>query len=202
VAIGYAILSIPSVLGFWWPDGPNETQVRYAAFFDDDGLHEDLRIDRRFKSAECWTTSQSRPSNPFAARCLAGNTILDPCEMNSATTVGACAGAPWDRVVLVNRVVLRAAYSKKRAELFREAESDSLWNPQVRPWALELMSGEKCFFLQGAQSLTVGGVRRNYKCDSGFVIGAPDMAPAIWRAKHIKADAVATTDERVKIAWY
>lgn len=101
VAIAYAVISVPSVVGFWWPDGPNETQVRYAAFFDDNGLKRDVPVKRKVARANCWTFSQSRPTNPYAARCMSGHTILDPCELNLGQTAAACAGAPWDPIVLV-----------------------------------------------------------------------------------------------------
>lgn len=83
-----------------------------------------------------------------------------------------------------------------------EQDAQSLWHPKSRPWAMELVDGERCFFLQGTQSLTVGGTRRNYECDDGWVIGDPDTQSPLWRAKYIEHDSVSTTDERIKVAWY
>jgi hypothetical protein len=57
------------------------------------------------------------------------------------------------------------------------------WPTDSPPWALELMSGERCVFAEGATSV-VEGRRLNYTCSrSHYLWGPPDTSHALWRIR-------------------
>lgn len=105
-------------------------------------------------TGSCWTSSIAALGSTSAFRCLAGNTIYDPCFVAphpARPLQVACLPAPWGR-----------------AEVLRVPNL-----PQVepiksgRPWALVLSNGARCVTATGTVP-QVHGVSLGYTCTGGM----------------------------------
>jgi hypothetical protein len=141
-------------------------------------------------SGHCWTQSLST-SRGDAYRCMAGNSIYDPCFAQSAHPKAvACAADPFS-----NRVALL----KLLKPLPSAPNQTTQWlQPHNQPFGIELANGDRCVFVTGATD-AVNGDRLNYECrDPLWIIGTPSHANGVWTArtvrwpnKHVSAAAIA-----------
>jgi hypothetical protein len=122
---------------------------------------------------QCNTGSEAVVGHVY--RCFDGNVIRDPCYYDNRTSadegndVVLCVESPWSRSAVRLRVdTLDSSYGRR---------------PGGPPWALELMSGERCVFAEGATNV-VRGRRLNYTCSrSHYLWGSPDTSHALWRIR-------------------
>jgi hypothetical protein len=133
-------------------------------------------------------------SGETAFRCSAGDVIRDPCFADAASStaeraVVVCVASPWAEDVVRLRV---------RGELQTVLGAP----PDGPPWALQLASGRRCVFLQGARP-TIGGRRMTYGCGAGrFLFGSPDRSGPTWRIR--QADSPRGSHQRkvaIAAAW-
>jgi hypothetical protein len=105
-------------------------------------------------TGSCWTSSIAALGSTSAYRCLAGNTIYDPCfaaPHPAQPLQVACLPAPWGRAEVLRVPTL----------------------PQVdpiaggRPWALVLSNGARCVSATGTVP-QVRGVSLGYSCTGGM----------------------------------
>jgi hypothetical protein len=68
------------------------------------------------------------------------------------------------------------------------------------PWALELTNGERCVFIQGTGGL-VDGMRLNYKCGTGWVVGELDQGKEVWRANYYRERILEISQVDVRRIW-
>lgn len=119
------------------------------------------------RTGSCFSTSVAVP-RADAYRCLAGNSIEDPCFASPVATsppTVACVPAPWDEAtVLTVTGTLPAASGVRLAD---------------DPWALQLANGARCVASTGTVP-SVGAMSLNYVCGPGVdagiiqVSGSPD----------------------------
>jgi hypothetical protein len=109
-------------------------------------------------------------------RCFDGNVIRDPCFSNpSASTaagdpVVACVESPWARTAV-------------SLHLDGEPSSAGQAAPGRPPWALQLASGPRCVFAEGASNV-VHGRRLNYFCSGRrYLFGTPRTSAPTWRIR-------------------
>lgn len=121
----------------------------------------------------CWTTSIAVP-RAGAYRCLAGNTILDPCFVPKAASarsrIVACYADPWSAPMYMT---LTAALPKVDGAL-----------PPNHPWGLRLASGARCVAVTGTVQV-VGNVALTYACGgqaaAGLVNSTSGLRTAFFR---------------------
>ncbi|MCW2993723.1 MAG: hypothetical protein JWQ18_1218 [Conexibacter sp.] len=162
----------------------------YSPFAADGTLAPGLRAHPAF-GGTCDTGSFVIPG-PTVFRCFAGDVIRDPCFADVAGSTAArpvvvCAESPWVKDVVRLRV---------RGTLDASGGAPA----GAQPWALQLASGRRCTFNEGA-SPAMAGRRENYTCDAGrFLFGTPDRGSATWRIRqassprgdHLRTVAIAT----------
>jgi len=145
-------------------------------------------------SGKCFAASLASQGRPDAWRCMAGNTILDPCFESQPPGAGplACAASPWSsQIRLLTPVGGVPRNQANHGDLVSEM-----------PWALELADGSRCTFLTGA-TLAVAGLRWNYGCSSGAeVIGEVYRGDPVWRVfvRSVSGPIIRQVD--VRVAWY
>jgi hypothetical protein len=166
-------------------------RLRYTPFASDGSAIARLAVTPHY-NGQCNSGSEVVVGDVY--RCFDGHFIRDPCyyDRRASDVEGAdvllCVGSPWSHSAVRLRV-------------------DTLDRPHGRlpggpPWALELMSGERCVFAEGATNV-VAGRRLNYICSrSHYLFGAPDTARALWGIRGSK-DYDGTTMRRLAIraAW-
>jgi hypothetical protein len=164
--------------------------VTYSPFAADGTLSPGLRATPAF-GGTC-DTGSFVVSGEAVFRCFAADVIRDPCFADvagstSERAVVVCVASPWAKDVVRLRV---------RGPLNAQGGAPS-GGP---PWALQLASGRRCTFLEGATT-TVGGRRMNYGCGAGRVLlGTPDRSGPTWRIRqatspggaHLRKVAIAT----------
>lgn len=147
------------------------TEVQTYDPIDDDGtLRAGLTVERGGTTAECWTESYAAYG---AIRCSVGDFIRDPCFIDTRVEQNAvlCVRDPWSTVALGYDV---------------EGDLPDPTGPKVTPWALELKSGARCTFAQGAGQ-AVGSFRMNYICSKSKkrrspvpLYGSPNRSRPTW----------------------
>jgi hypothetical protein len=145
-------------------------------------------------SGACWTASLASASRADAWRCTAVNRIHDPCFAGfiGADPVAACPPDPWS-----SEVVLLSLSGTPPGDVTRPP--NLLDGP---PWAVELVSGERCTMLTGA-TWGVAGMRANYGCSQGVsVVGEIDRRGPTWRAFVLRAGAAMMSQVEIRIAYY
>ncbi len=128
-------------------------------------------------SGNCWTDSLST-SRGDAYRCMAGNSIYDPCFAPAKHPHAvACSNDPFAK-----RIVL----FKLTKPLPSAPTPMTQWlQPHNQPWGLLLTNGEKCAFETGATD-AVHDERLNYQCkDPRWIIGLPDHSTPLWTAQSV-----------------
>jgi hypothetical protein len=139
-------------------------------------------------SGSCWTSSIALPS--FTTfRCLAGNSILDPCfapPHATAPKTVACFTDPWSPGVLLT---LTSALPKP--------------DPGTRtsPWALELANGAHCVAVTGTVD-QVGELNLGYGC-GGIAEAGLQGAPGSALSVEYRASAAQPLRRvAVRTAWH
>jgi hypothetical protein len=145
---------------------------RYTPFTATGAAKPSLRVTPHF-GGNCNSASFIVRGDVF--RCFDGNFIRDPCYHDAATSaqtqrdVVLCVSSPWSRSAV-----------RLRADTLDHSGALKVGAP---PWALELASGVRCVFAEGATNV-VGGRRLNYVCTHGrFGFGVPDTSQPTWRIR-------------------
>lgn len=145
-------------------------------------------------NGECFAASLASQGRPDAWRCMAGNTILDPCFESQPPGAGplACAASPWSSQIRMLKPVKPVPRSQaNHGDLVSEM-----------PWALELADGSRCTFLTGATA-AIAGLRWNYGCPSGaWVIGEVYRGDPVWRVFVRPVSGAVVKQVDVLVAWY
>lgn len=163
------------------PASPTGTVVRPFHAYDAHGQLA-VRVED-ITTGNCWTTSIADPV-PHAYRCLAGNTIYDPCfaPASGQVTQVACMSAPWaDAEVLQLSGKLPAASAAPGTH---------------RPWAFVLAGGIRCVAATGTVP-EVAGVNLGYECGDGS--NATLVDPSAKQVVAQRAAPGATTLTRVLV---
>lgn len=165
----FSVLLLPAAAAAGTHPAPARTTVRHVRpTGQGNHLKPGYRVDRR-TAGRCWTTSAVQDD---AYRCMAGNSILDPCwRLGPGRRRAVCLVVPWRHRVEVIRLRSRPA---------------SLGVPSHRLWGLRLANGARCAAAQGATGIYRGSPVEFY-CTRGFsVVGEPDRSAATWRAHVIE----------------
>lgn len=153
------------------------TAKAYSPFAADGALAPGLRA-HPASGGTCDTGSFVIPG-PTVFRCFAGDVIRDPCFADVAGSTAerplvVCAGSPWARDVV-------------RLRVHGTLDASGGAPADAPPWALQLASGRRCTFNEGA-SPAIGGLRQSYTCDKGrFLYGTPDRGGATWRIRQARS---------------
>ena len=116
----------------------------------------------------CWTESLAS-GQPDAWRCMAGNSIYDPCFTIAGETGAVACGASPTGDPYAFRLKLTRPLPERTA-------------PAIdRPWMVELADDVVCGYLTGA-STGVGGERANYGCTDGWYILGDPRPGHVWMA--------------------
>lgn len=169
------------------------TQVRIFKPFNPNGdLVVGLAVTGKIEGS-CWTESLAAPGRPDAWRCMAGNTIYDPCFASLAGSELACAQEPW-----AANAVLLTLHSPLPE---RTAPTGPLLTGL--PWALELENGRRCTLLTGATT-GIAGMRLNYGCTGDtYAVGDIDRSLPRWRVFFgTQHRSLALDQVGVVTAWY
>jgi hypothetical protein len=103
-------------------------------------------------------------------------------------------GTPWE-----TKAVILSSKDRKGFGLPKYVTSDR--PPKRHPWAMELANGQRCFFIQGAGQVTVGGMRVNYECKVGNVVGVPRRG-SVWNALYLEPQSTETDETDVTAVWF
>jgi hypothetical protein len=142
------------------------------------------------RAGSCWTASIA-VADPDAFRCLAGNTIEDPCFAPPAPARPSsvvCLPDPWSAgTVLSLTAALPTGSGRPR--------------PSPTPWALELANGAHCVAVTGTVS-TVAGVALNYHCGGDRSAGLIRTGSVANRAEYAATTAGRLTSVAVTAVWF
>jgi hypothetical protein len=132
-----------------------------------------VELRTRSRSGDCPSGSEATTRRD-AWRCFSGNGVFDPC-FSSARDRGivVCPEAPW----LPKGVEIRLT-----KPLIHANGNHSVPARSLQPWALELSSGLRCLFADGATNV-VEGQRLNYFCGAGSqegLWGYPERTATPW----------------------
>ncbi|CEK10162.1 hypothetical protein [Legionella hackeliae] len=141
-------------------------------------------------TGQCFQQSQ-RIKREDAWRCLAAGKVYDPCFVKpyGAHTEAVCPQSPWEGGSI--KINLSSALDNSQHTLLDMSEA--------YPWALELISGEKC------QAVDEGGVYDNlpihYQCDSQTILlGHLQRCKSEWSILQRTSAGVSTA--LVAKAWF
>jgi hypothetical protein len=153
---------------------PTERLV-YSPFATDGSLLQSLKVTTH-EGGTCQTGSYV-VARHGVYRCFDGNIIRDPCfsDARASTASGepavACVNAPW---------------STHAVSLHLDSPPSSALqaSPGRAPWALQLASGARCVFAEGATNV-VHGLRLNYFCGTSarYLFGTPRTSQPTWRIR-------------------
>jgi len=172
--------------------GTTTTRVSYVRPVDSHGrLVARDRVSRQFKHAQCNFGSEATGD---AYRCFAGNFVLDPCWVTNVKSSVDCATSPWSRKVA--RLHVTKGYDNTGFDQRHPFD----------PWAVKLVTGKRCVWLQGATG-AVHGKRISYSCGGrNYLIGNVHKHPQPWRIQTARSTGGGhfTAGPWVKIAraWY
>jgi hypothetical protein len=128
-----------------------------------------------------------------AYRCVAGNSLYDPCwAARAAAPTVLCLPFPW------SVTDIRLEVSAPLGAIPAEPGTNE-------PWGVELATGQRCVLLQGAHSVFAGRVI-DYYCNARLSLlrGLTRTAP-VWRAASVTGAAgnqALGPSEQIKIAWF
>lgn len=136
----------------------------------------------------CFTSSLADPGRAGAFRCVAGNTLLDPCLAVSAHALVCGAGpeGPWRRLTVAG------------------LPSSAPAPPALAhaPWAVRLASGLTCTSIGGGTADLVDGQPVLYRCGhGGELVGGIDTAGPLWRARLLAPGNTRPVPAPVVTAW-
>jgi hypothetical protein len=157
------------------------TRVVVYSAWSGDALRRDLVVTTRV-SGSCWIHSLTS-GRADAWRCFSSQSeIFDPCMAAPSGTAVACPEAPFSNRVVVLQLM-------KRLDAVHEQQlSGKLADLRLKgePWGLQLTGGAICQFVSGATGM-IAGMRLNYACRNGWVIGLPDRSSATWKASFVSS---------------
>lgn len=132
--------------------------------------------------------------NPTALRCFASNSyIYDPCFANGDGSEVACPVTPWSDQINVLALPKPLGLTPNLSE--KQVASH-------RAWGVQLGNGDRCAFLEGTGAPTVSGVRIDYQCGRGQIVGDVDRTGARWTADYLPEHATTTRTVPVEVAWF
>jgi len=140
-------------------------------------------------TGNCWTTSIAAPS-ATAYRCIADNSILDPCfapAHPSSPLEVACVPDPW-----ADATVLRVT-----GELPTQAPPAER---SARPWAFELANGARCVAATGTVP-EIQGVNLGYHCRNGADAALDDGSARRATARYAPHGAATLHTVTVSTIW-
>jgi hypothetical protein len=108
-------------------------------------------------AGHCWTRSLAAQNRADAYRCMAGNSIYDPCfAARGRTDVMVCD---------VNPVTHGPGFAMKLTRPLPH-EAPYRWTTVI-PWIVELAGGDVCVPLTGTHALLRNGATVGYECSEG-----------------------------------
>jgi len=152
---------------------PPATHVEIYSPWSAGVLRSDLKVVEK-AAGNCWTSSLTTDRSD-AWRCMRGNEILDPCFQGKPhATVVACSENPFS-----NHVTL---LTLKKPLPGGSDSTTRMLQPEGQPWALQLVDGERCYFVSGATDVA-GGMRMNSECKGdNWIAGFPNRSKPAWSA--------------------
>ena len=197
------------------------TNVRYFLPFTGDGLNAGLTVVGN-ESGVCDAGSVSDPARPDAWLCSSTG-VVDPCfqsPFSSPDEPGelACVASPFDTDVVLFTPTEPLTRQKETANGEAGAPADGTGQPGANlpegdvpvldatdlaelPWAIELANGDRCTFAAGATAV-FAGMRLNYHCSQGSVLGDMNVSQQVWMATYLPTDGMATSLVEVAVGWY
>jgi hypothetical protein len=145
------------------------------------------------RSGSCWTTSNVL-NRADAWRCMADNSIYDPCfSIPGNAQAVICAASPLGdstgfTMNLTGPLPARGTVS-----------------PVKSAWALELADGTTCTFVEGATT-AFEGKRVNYDCSDGWSILGELQEGQVWTALKVRLSPDMSSIEQsiivsIKVVW-
>ena len=170
--------------------GASSTIVTVVQPFDHGAPRAGLRITATYKGS-CAGGSDATDRND-AWRCGFGNLLIDPCFSDPA------GGVPYV-------LCLRRPWGSETIKLFvtgRRGQNTSRVAPTGHPWGVQLRSGTRCLFVQGASS-NLNGLRLNYTCTDGSVLYGNARRGQPWTILRATGDdAQATRPAAIARVWF
>lgn len=174
---------------------PNTTVVSVLRPYTGDRLSPSLQVTKTVRG-NCGDYPDGRAhgsGNPEAVRCFGDDSfVYDPCYVSQTGTRLACPARPWSSRV----TVIRPSHPARGG--FRE----DFPGPGDRAYGMQLADGQRCSFVDGAGQVTVAGVRVNYQCERGDVVGSPDRREKLWHATYVSRGEAETEVVNVTRVWF
>lgn len=163
-------------------------------------VYKQIEVPSLSKEGSCWTGSNVASSNKTAFRCTVGHYIYDPCfETESKKVV--CNVTPDDN---------SKSFELKLTEPLPNNELRANPDSGLVNWIIDLDNGTRCIKFSG----TAGSLPNDspdspqemyfYTCSDGTVlVGYPDMATPLWKAKVTKINKDKTVFQYLSVvrAW-
>jgi len=131
-------------------------------------------------------------SDPEVLRCFTDESVYDPCWPEMSRDQAICLAAPWTQDgILLDLVEVDAA----------PADSQPPAGKSLSPWAVELDNESRCLYISGATG-SVAGMRLNYDCGDGLVVGDVKDAGGSLQALFNPNDSSEISQVRVRKLWY
>src|SRR4051794_10821635 len=170
--------------------GSSSTIVTIVRPFDHAAPRTGLQITATYKGS---CTGGSDATDRFDAwRCGFGNLLIDPCFSDPA------GGVPYV-------LCLRRPWGNEAIKLFvtgRRGPNTTHSAPTGHPWGIQLGTGARCLFVQGASS-ELNGIRLNYTCSDGSVLYGNARRGAAWTILRATGDdAEATRPAGIARVWF
>jgi hypothetical protein len=169
---------------------PTATEIRLFAPLGPQGLNSGLKASQTV-SGSCSGGSNKDHGRSDAWRCFGGSTIYDPCFNDPTSGSLACADAPWSASIVLLRL------SEQLPTQFGNNDATGT----ALPWALELANGQQCVMIGGATA-TIAGMRINYGCPGGSVVGEPDRSATLWKVFFQAGTVSQLSQVAVSVGWY
>jgi hypothetical protein len=170
--------------------GSSSTIVTVVRPFDHGVPRAGLRITATYKGS-CAGGSDAT-DRLDAWRCGFGNLLIDPCFSDPTGGVAyvLCLRRPWGTETIKLVVTgTRGPNTTRRA-------------PTGHPWGIQLRTGARCLFVQGASS-ELHGVRLNYTCSDGSVLYGDARRGLPWTILRATGDdAEATRRAGIARVWF
>jgi hypothetical protein len=134
-------------------------------------------------------------ARPDMYRCFEGHIIHDPCFAASTYRPKqvACLPKPWSNQVQILDVPRPLMDSQ------RVPTMDILSN---RPWALELVTGPRCFAVSGATGGSAG-FTITYLCDNdAFLYETPNQQPQMWTILYSQNEDQDLVAVQIRQVWF
>lgn len=117
-------------------------------------------------------------------RDASGSWIVDPCFSVGfpEATRAVCPDDPWiGGATVLEPVALEQREPSPNGVVVEGGDDVSRFDVATyNPWALDLANGDRCRFVTGVSRPPGIGVRTNYLCERGVVVGSPDRDADAW----------------------